>query len=135
MARIHGKRGQVLMDATPTSPISYVEIADLSKWTLDMKTDRVEVTAFGDTNKRRVMGLPDFSGTLEGWWNSATSPTYFDAVLAGIPVSLKLVPDRDDATFFFSGLANVDGSIEVDVNGGVSISGAWDAADNWTMAP
>lgn len=135
MARIHGKRGQVLMDADGGSPLSFVAVADLSMWTLDMKTDRVVTTAFGDTNVNRVAGLPDFSGTLGGWWNSATTPTLFDAVLAGVPVGLKLVPDSADATFFFSGLANIDGSINVSATGAVSISGAWDAAANWTMAP
>src|SRR5262245_46304143 len=123
--RIHGKRGQVLMDATGALPGTPTEVADLSGWTLDMSTEQVVVTAFGDTNVRRVSGLPDFQGDLKGWWNSATTPAYFDAVLAGTPVTLKLVPDSADATHFFSGLANVDGSITVDATGAVSIAGKW----------
>lgn len=132
--RIHGKNGQVYMDADGASPFSYTLIGDLSNWTLDMKTDRVETTSFGDTNKTRVAGLPDYSGAISGFWN-AGNVAYVDAVLAGIPVQLKLVPNSADATVFFSGLANIDGAIEVPVNGAVTMSGTWDAAGNWTLVP
>src|SRR5262245_55413364 len=129
MSRIHGKHGEVQMD--PTGGATAVAVADLNAWTLDMATDRVEVTAFGDTNKTRVAGLADFSGTIGGWWNSASTPAYFDAVLAGTPVTLKLVPNKLEPTYLFSGLANVDGSINVSATGAVSMSGKWDAAGNW----
>lgn len=132
--RLHGKNGQVYMDADGASPFSYTLLADLNTWTLDMSTDRVEVTAFGDTNKQRVSGLPDFSGTIGGWYN-AGAVAYLDAVLAGIPVQLKLVPNSADSTVFFSGLANVDGSVSVSATGGVSMSGTWDAAGNWAFVP
>lgn len=133
-ARLHGKTGQVYMDADGASPYAYTLLSDLNEWTLDMKTDRVEVTAFGDTNKRRVAGLPDFSGTIGGFWNAA-NVAYVDAVLAGIPVQLKLVPNSADATVFFSGLANIDGSVNVSATGAVTMAGSWDAAGNWTLVP
>lgn len=136
--RIHGKNGQIYMDADGASPFAYVLLSDLNAWTLDMSTDRVDTTAFGDTNKQRVSGLPDFSGTIGGWWNAlATSGAirYVDAVLAGIAVQLKLIPNSADATVFFSGLANIDAGINVPVSGAVSMSGNWDAAGNWTLVP
>ena len=133
--RKHGKRGQVLLDSVPASPVAPVVVGDLNAWTLDMATDRVEVTAFGDTNKRRVSGLPDFSGTIGGWWNSATTPSLFAVVLSGTPAWLRLVPDYTEPTFFFEGLANIDGSINVSATGAVAITGKWDAADNWAMLP
>jgi len=134
MARKHGKRGQILWDTTPTgSPITLVALGDLNAWTLDMSTDRVEVTAFGDTNKQRVTGLPDFSGTMGGFWNPTSAPTYFGAVLAGTPVQQRLVPDTSD-TGYFEGLANVDGSVNVSATGAITIAGRWDAAGNWTFA-
>lgn len=133
MARIHGKTAQVQMD--PAGGSSLVEVADLSEWTLNMSKDRVEVMAFGDTNKRRVAGLPDFSGTLSGWWNSSTSPTFFNAVLGDVAVTLRLVPNENEPTYYFQGLANLDGSLNVSASGAVSISGNWDAADNWDMNP
>lgn len=131
--RLHGKFGQISMDAAGGS--AYVVLADMNAWTLDLATDRVEVTAFGDTNKRRVSGLPDFSGTIGAWWNAATSPTYIAAILAGTPVGLKLVQNTLDPTVFFSGLANVDGSVSVSATGAISMTGKWDAASNWTIAP
>jgi hypothetical protein len=133
--RLHGKAGRIQMD--PAGGSSVVTLGDLNAWTLDMATDRVEVTAFGDTNKRRVAGLPDFSGTISGWWNAVTSssPFYFAAVLAGTPVTLRLIPNTADATVYFQGLANVDGSVNVSATGAVSTSGKWDAAGNWTINP
>lgn len=130
--RIHGKAGQIKMD--PAGGGALVVLADTKAWTLDMSTDRVDVTAFGDTNKRRVAGLPDFKGTIGALWNAATSPTYFASVLSGIPVALRLIPNTADPTVYFNGLANVDGSLSVDSAGAVTWSGAWDAAGNWTMA-
>lgn len=133
MARIHGKNGQVKMD--PTGGSAVVTVADLNTWSLDMKKDRVEVTAFGDTNKVRVMGLPDFSGAFGGFWNAATSGTLFDAILGNIAVFLHLIPNTAEPTYLFKGLANLDGSISVSSTGAVTIAGAWDAAANWVMEP
>jgi hypothetical protein len=133
--RNHGVYGQVSMDPTGGSTVAVV--AEMNGWTLDMSRDRQPAVAFGDTNIIRVAGLPDFSGTLSGLWNAVatSSPVYFDAVLAGTPVTLRLIPNRNDATVYFEGLANIDGSVNVSATGVVSTGGAWDAAGNWTMAP
>jgi len=135
MARIHGKKGQVLLDSTPASPVTPVAVADLNDWTLDMSTDRVDVTAFGDTNKQKVSGLPDFSGTVGGFWNSVSSPTFFAIVLGGVTSWLRLMPSTAEPTYYFEGLANLDGSIKVSANGAVTISGKFDAAGNWVQKP
>lgn len=132
--RLHGKTGQIQMD--PAGGATLVALADMNTWSLEMSTDRVDVTAFGDTNKRRVAGLPDFTGSLGGWWNAVatSSPVYFAAVLAGTPVTLRLVPNTADPTTYFQGLANVDGSVDVSATGAVSTKGKWDAAGNWAIA-
>ena len=134
-ARLHGKTGQVQMD--PAGGSTLVALADTNKWSLDLSTDRIPVTAFGDTNIRRVSGLPDFSGSLALWWNAVatSSPRYFAAVLAGTPVTLRLIPNTADPTVYFQGLANVDGSVDVSATGAISSSGKWDAANNWTINP
>lgn len=133
--RLHGKNGQVKIDVLGGS--SLVTLGDVAGWTLDMATSRAVVTAFGDTNVRRVAGLPDFSGDLTSWWNAVatSSPAYFAAVLAGTPVTLKLIPNTLDPTVYFQGLANVDGGINVSATGAISSKGKWDAAGNWLMAP
>jgi hypothetical protein len=132
--RLHGKNGQIKMD--PAGGSAFVILGDMTKWSLDASTDRVDVTAFGDTNKRRVAGLPDFSGDLAGWWNAvaSSSPFYFAAVLAGTPVTLRLTPNKNDPTTYFQGLANVDGGVEVSATGAISTKGKWDAGGNWTIA-
>jgi hypothetical protein len=129
--RLHGKNGQIKIDTA--GGVALVTLADASKWSLDMTTDRVIVTAFSDTNQRRASGLPDFSGSLEGRWNAATSPTYFAAVLAGNPVTLRLIENSLDAGVYHQGLANIDGNITVDFNGAINWTGKWDAAGNWAM--
>src|SRR5262245_48457894 len=76
MARIHGKNGQVKMDPTGVGGAGLAIVADLNSWTLDASKDRVEVTAFGDSNKIRVAGLPDYSGTLGGWWDDVRAALF-----------------------------------------------------------
>lgn len=133
--RLHGKNGRIQMDAAGGS--SVVTLGDLDAWTLDMSTDRTDATAFGDTNKHKVSGLPDFSGSIGGFWNAlaSSSPAYFAAVLAGIAVTLRLIPNTADPTVYFQGLSNIDGGINVSAKGAITTSGKWDAAGNWTIAP
>lgn len=133
--RLHGKNGRIQMD--PTGGSTLVTLGDMTNWSLDAGTDRVDVTAFGDTNKRRVAGLPDYSGNLSGWWNAlaSSSPAYFAAVLAGLPVKLRLIPNILDPTVYFEGLANVDGGLDVSATGAIATKGKWDAAGNWVIKP
>jgi hypothetical protein len=133
MARKSGKNGQVQMD--PAGGSSVVAVGALNAWTLDMSTERADVTCFGDTNRQRVAMLPDFSGTIGGIWDSTYSPTLFAAVLAGTPVTLRLVPATEEPTYYFQGLANLDGSLNVQSNGAITIAGKWDAAGNWDQNP
>jgi len=134
-SRLHGKNGRIQMD--PLGGAALVTLGDLNMWSLDMGTDRTDVTAFGDTNKHRVSGLPDYSGALGGWWNAlaSSSPAYFAAVLAGLPVTLRLIPNILDPTVYFQGLANVDGGVSVSSSGAISTKGKWDAAGNWLLKP
>lgn len=133
--RLHGKNGRIQMD--PLGGTALVTLGDMSDWSLDMSTGRTVTTAFSDTNVRRVAGLPDFAGTLGAWFNALTtsSPAYFAAVLAGIPVTLRLIPNINDPTVYFQGLSNVDGGMSVSATGAVSIKGKWDAAGNWVIKP
>jgi hypothetical protein len=133
--RLHGKTGRVQMD--PAGGVALVTVGDLNTWSLDMATERVITTAFGDTNVRRVAGLPDFSGDLGGFWNalSSSSPAYFAAVLAGTPVTLRLIPNTNDPTVYFQGLSNVDGGVSVSATGAITMKGKWDAAGNWVIKP
>jgi hypothetical protein len=129
--RKHGSKGQVKMD--PTGGATAVTIADLNAWTLDQAREQADVTAFGDVNKQYVLGLPDVKGTWGGWWNSASSPQLFSVAKGTTAAMLNLVMSTDEPTFFFKGLAYLDASIDVSSDGGISTSGNFVAAGDWTL--
>jgi hypothetical protein len=134
MARRHGSTGELAID--PTGTTTYVTVASLNSWTLDQARDKVDVTAFGDTNKQYVVGLPDTKGTFGGWWDETTTPDQiFTPAGSATPVGLRLTPSTIAATYFASGMAYLDASIDVKADGAVSISGEWVAAGPWTWAP
>lgn len=129
MARMSGAHGQVLIDKTGGS--TPVAVANLNKWDLSLATDKIDVTAFGDTNKTYVQGLPDIKGTLAGFWSSDET-TIFDVATGTIPCTLHLVPNSTEATVMFAGKAWIDANIAVDNKGAVTIGGNYVAAGSWT---
>jgi hypothetical protein len=127
-----GRWGQVLYDETGTG--TPVEIASINKFKLSQKTDKLNVTCFGDPNKVYVPSLPDLSGTVSGFWNSADR-TLFLAAFATAPGKLKLIPNENEPTFFWSGLAYLDAEIDTGVETAPALSGEFMAAGPWTMEP
>src|SRR5215468_7513774 len=123
--RIHGSKGQVLMD--PTGGSTPVLVANVTKFSIDMPRDLVEVTAFQDVNKVYVQGLPDAKGTIDAWWDAANLQL-INAALGSVAVFLKLVPQSTDSGVFFSGKAWLSASVTVDAKGAVAMSGTWSAA-------
>lgn len=136
MARRHGSKGEVLLDDTDpfVAPGTFVRVASINKWSLDMAREKAKVTAFGDLNHQYVQGLPDIKGSLGGWWDEAEL-RLFDVAFGETPVALKLVPSTITPTYFFSGPAFLDTSIEVNSDGGVAISSEFVAAGTWTRDP
>lgn len=128
----HGKTGTVYMSTVGSGTAAAV--VGLSHWTLNASTDKVPVTAFGDTNKIYVQGLKDIQGTLSGFFDSATD-TLFDASESADPVKMYLYPASGAPTIYWYGTAWVDASIDVDVNGAVGISGSFVAATSWGRKP
>lgn len=128
MARYHGK-GSVVYLSTSGSGTA-VQATALNAWTLNMPTDVIEVTAFGDTNKQYVQGLPDVSGTLAGWWDD-TSDELYDASRSSDGVKMYLYPSTSVSSKYWYGTAWVDFSINTANAQGVAISGAFRAKGNW----
>lgn len=128
MARYHGKRGVVYI--SPGSTSDAVAAVGLNSWSLNMPTDKVEVTAFGDTNKQYVQGLPDVSGNLAGWWDD-TSDQLYDASRAADGVNLYLYPASNASGKYWYGPAWVDFSIDVGHDKGVAVSAAFVARGAW----
>jgi hypothetical protein len=114
-------------------------ILSLNVWKLSQKTDKVNVTCFGDANKKYVMGMKDISGTVGGFWNSDET-TLFEAVDAAAPGLLELVPNKLDVVGTapgvvpaWSGLAYLDVDIDTNVEGAPAVSGSFVAAGDWAL--
>ena len=135
MAIQSGRYGQVLYD--PAGATATVEIISLNAWKASFKTAKEDVTCFGDLNKVYVPGMKDVSGTVAGFWNSATgaSEILFDAADATTPGMLKLLPNNTtgESAFFWSGLAYLDAEIDCSL-AAPKITGEFMAAGPWTMA-
>ena len=132
MARYSGSKGVVYLSTT-AGGVAIAAIS-LSQWTLDRKTDKVEVTAFGDLNKQYVQGLPDIQGTLSGFFDSADD-ALFDGADSADGVKLYLYPSSLATSIYHYGPAWLDASIDVDVKGACSVSGSFVAAGSWGRKP
>lgn len=128
MARYHGKKGVIYISISSTA-VAVAGVA-LNSWSLNMPTDKVEVTAFGDANKRYVQGLPDATGQIAGWWDD-TSDSLYDAARSADGVNLYLYPSSDATSKYWYGPAWVDFSIDTGHDKGVSISAAFVANGAW----
>jgi hypothetical protein len=136
-----GRFGAIKYDEVgDASPHNLVQLASTKQWKLSLKTDKINVTCFGDGNKVYVPGLKDVSGSLAGFWNSADL-TLFRATDAETPGFLQLIPNENDSIGSpaeipnFSGLAYLDADIDCSVEGAPAVSGTFVAAGTWTLAP
>lgn len=127
--REHGRNGVVYFGITQTGGVSgtAVPITFLSDWTVNKVTDKVEVTAFGDSNKTYVSGLPDASGDFSGWYDFFTPQTY-TAAGDGIPRNFYLYPNSLNASDYFYGSILADFSAAGGIGAAVSVKATWNAA-------
>jgi len=128
---LSGRYGAVLYgEDTGTPPITPVEIISLNQWKASFATEYEDVTCFGDVNRVYVPGLPDISGTVGGFWNSEEL-ALFKAATATKPGMLKLIPNNDEPTFYWQGLAYLDASIDASLKA-PKVTGNFRAAGPWT---
>lgn len=126
-----GRYGEIKYDpAGDVSPLNLVTVTSLNTWKLSQKTDKINVTCFGDNNKRYVTGLKDISGSVSGFWN-VDELTLFSAVDAETPGMLQLIPNNTEEAGSplvvpaFTGLAYLDVDIDTSVEGAPAISGTF----------
>lgn len=126
MARIHGRNGIVYMGIASGGTATAIPF--LSTWSISFQTDKADVTAFGDTNKVYVAGLPDASGDFSGFWDDATSQTYV-AATDGLARNMYLYPNvtADPNTYFF-GTVLPDFAMDGAVGGAITTKTSWSAA-------
>lgn len=127
MARIHGRSGKLYVGIA-SDTASAEAIAFVSKISLNFETDDVEVTAFGDTNKVYVSGLPDCSGSFSGFYDDATAQTY-TAATDGLARRFYWYPKTaTTAGPYWFGTGIFDFSVESGVADAATISGTFKAA-------
>ena len=132
MARYHGKRGVIY--ASTSGSGTAAQMVSLSKWSLTLATDKVDVTAFGDPNKTYVQGLRDVKGTISGFYDNSDD-SLFDGSDSLDGVKLYLYPTTDYANCYFYGPAWMDASIDVGVSSAVSITANFVANGAWGRKP
>jgi hypothetical protein len=102
-------------------------VADLTSWSINFSTDKVDVTCFGDGNKVYVAGLPDASGDFAGFYDDATVQTYTAAV-DGVARKFYLYPNTLTSGQYWWGTVLPDFSGSGAVSGAVEIKASWNAA-------
>jgi hypothetical protein len=125
MARIHGRRGQIYLDIAGgglASPLNFQ-----AKWSISFTVARADVTAFGDTNKTYVAGLPDAAGDFSGFYDDVSAQTY-TAATDGIARAFYLYPNKLTTTQYFFGNILPDFKVDGDVNTSVNVAATWVAA-------
>ena len=127
-----GRTGAVYL-ATESATGVATTCIKLNSWTLNRDTDTFEVTAFGDTNKTFVQGLPNLQGTISGSWDD-TETKPFGGAASSTGVKLYLYPDiTNSPTKYAYGTAWLSASIETPVGGAVTITSNFVAAASWTV--
>lgn len=133
MARIAGRRGRIYMgvasDTATAEPLPF-----FASWSIDFATDKIEVTAFDDSNKVYVAGLPDASGEFSGFYDDATNQTY-TAATDGLPRKFYLYPNTLDTTKYFWGTILPDFKAEAAVDGAAEVSVEWAASTQIRRQP
>lgn len=126
--RFHGRNARLY--GAITSGGTATPIVFLSKIDMQNSTDRPEVTAFGDSNKTYLSGLPDDKGSYSGWQDLAGAD-FYTAARDGVARKFYLYPDTANApgTYWF-GTAFFDIAFSFDVSAGASTSGNWTAASD-----
>jgi len=126
MPRRHGRNGAVYLGATNgavATPLTFQ-----ASWSINMASDRDEVTAFQDGNKVYVGGLPDASGDFSGFMDDATSQTYV-AAIDGLARNYYLYPDATNSpNVYWFGTILCDFSADGAVAGPVNFKSTWAAA-------
>lgn len=123
--RFHARSG--ILYVSPTNGAAAVHLANISEFTMDSTSDRVDVTSMTDTTKTYVQGLPDSSGSFSGFRQSGAKQM-LAAAQDGLARSWYFYEQSDTATAYFFGTAFFDFSSTWSVGDAAKMSGTWAAA-------
>lgn len=126
MARFAGRKGRVYLGILSTSALAE-PLPFVASWTLNGTTQKFDVTAFGDTSKVYVAGLPDASGQFDGFMDDVSAVLYTIAQ-DGLSRKFYLYPNTDQLTSYFFGTVLADFSGAGAIGGAGTLSSTWNAA-------
>ena len=130
MPRIAGRNARMYVGITSggtAEPVPFIR-----QFTIAAATDRFEVTAFGDTTKTYVAGLPDATGDWSGFYDNQTAQLY-TAAQDGVARRTYMYPDIvSSPNQYWFGTAFFDFSADFAVDGAGSVSGSWAAASSFS---
>jgi hypothetical protein len=129
MAKYAGRKGVVYISTTGSGNASIM--AGLTEWSINRATDKIEVTSFGESNKTYVQGLPDVSGSFNGFWDHADTKL-FTAAGSTDGCKIYLYPSSDNTGAYHYGPAWLDASMTTNVNGAVEITSDFVANGSWS---
>ena len=123
MTRRSGRNGVIYADVSATANAAASPVNFIGKWSISQSTDKAEVSAMGDSNKVHVVGLPDASGSLDGFVDMGTS-TFANLTNSAYGArKMYLYPDAvNHPTVYFYGSMFFDGSYSGDLGSGLSVS-------------
>jgi hypothetical protein len=121
MARAHGRFSRLYIATASGGSASPLQHA--GTWALSFTTDTVEVTAFGDTNKTYVAGLPDGNLSYSGFADDTAGTQLLTAATDGIARKVYAYPFASNS-IYVAGTFFLDTDVNTDVSGAVTISGS-----------
>jgi len=125
MSRIAGRNARIYMALASGGTAE--PVAFQASWSISAATNKIKVTAFGDSNETYVAGLPDANGQFAGFYDDATVQTY-TAATDGVARKWYLYPDTTNTAKYFFGTVLADFSAEASVDGATTVSASWAAA-------
>lgn len=129
--RLHGKNGAIYLYGPKGG--GGVKLTSKTEWSLNLNRDYVDATAFGDTNKRYLVGLKDIQGTFAGLLDvsgdyqvNAANSDAIDIYLYG--------DDRGSFEILIAhGPGLMDAAITASNTDAIKTTGNFRAAGNWTV--
>jgi hypothetical protein len=119
MARSAGRYSQFYVSIT--SGGSAAALSHAGSYDVNLATDKLEVTAFGDTTKQYVSGLPDGQFSVSGFASDTAATSLVSAALDGVARKYYIYPFASTGIYFF-GTAFFDWQTQTEVNGTVNFS-------------
>jgi hypothetical protein len=131
MARLGGRNTQVTLKIGAGTAVT----VPANNFTMDMTKDQIDATNFQDPNKVSLMGIPALSGTVSGFFDTATSYILYSSALetaAVVTMEVTFDPVAFPLEKVFGPVA-IDASLSATVDGAYESNGTWTATGVWDL--